>query len=404
MDQEVVGSSPTSRPIQTAPPTNEIIVRDRFITIVPVIETLDHNIQASCPAEVWLSHAKLKKLLPELYSLASKWIWRRRRSYWLTYFEGHLFYGDSRAAVVVSTSPLLVAAYTDEIDCIALLRFDDSLVSEYELRIGSRLITVNRYYDIEDSGYESDLVPGAATTGRYGNFMPLIADFLTHDVERLAERKAEINEGEWVRTETLGQSYLAENFAHPRDGRPCWSQQRAANSDAPEMLYYDRKVAQQEAIKRIFLMIFFAVIVLWALSGARRNELGAWPAVVVFGSFFVATVIGVLRLPHDVKRKTIRGKRLTIRSAYMGIGTFVISMLLAGFSEVLVYPRARTWQIAIWLATFFSTAAFYPFRDREAKQFAPNFGVWLIYSALAGFLILALMYIFTWVFALIYAK
>lgn len=367
-----------------------------------VIEPLDHNIQASCPAEVRLSHAKLKKLLPELYSLGSKWIWRRRRSYWLTYFAEHLFYGDSRAAVVVSTSPLLVAAYTREIDCIALLRFDDSLVSEYELRIGSRLITVNYYYKIEDSGYENDLVPGAASTGRFGNFRPLIADFLTDDVEQLAERKAKIDEGEWVRTETLGQAYLAEDLARPRDGRPCWSQQPAANSDAPpppEKLYYDRRVAQQEAIKRIFFLICFAGLTLWPLSDARRNSRGAWLAVVLFGSFFVAALIGVLRLPRDVKRKSIRGKRLTIKSAYMGIGTFVTSMLLAGFSEFLVYSRARTWQTAIWLATFLSTAAFYPFRDREAKQFAPNFGVWLIYSALAGFLPLVLMYIFAWVFS-----
>ena len=367
-----------------------------------VIEPLDQNLPASCPAEVRLSHAKLKKLLPDLYSLASKCIWRRRRSYWLTYFEEHLFYGDSRAAVVVSTSPLLIAAYTDEIDCIALLRFDDSLVSEYELRIGSRLITVNYYYEIDDSGYENDLVPGAGSTGRFGNFRPLIADFLTADVEQLAERKAKINEGEWVRTEMLGQAYLAEELAQPRDGRPCWSQQPAAESDAPplpEKLYYDRRVAQQEAIKRIFLLICFAGLMLWALSDARRNSPGAWAAVVLFGSFFVATVIGVLRLPRDVKRKSIRGKRLTIKSAYMGIGTFVVSILLAGFSEFLVYPRARTWQTAIWLTTFLSTAAFYPFRDREAKEFAPSFGVWLIYSALAGFLPLVLMYIFAIIFS-----
>ena len=363
-----------------------------------MIATLEHNIEASCPAKVWLSHVKLKKLQPDLYSFGSKWIWRRRRSEWLTYFEEHLYYGDSRAAVVVSTSPLLIAAYTDEIDCIALLRFDDSFVSEYGLEIGSRLITVNRYYDIEDSGYESDLVPGPANTGRYGNFMPFIADFLTDYVERLAERKAEISEDEWLRTETLGQKYLSEDFAQPRDGRPCWSQQPAVNSDAPEFLYYDRRVAQQEAIKRIFVLICFAGVTLWALSGVRRNARGAWPALILFGSFFVATVIGVLRLPRDIKRKTIRGKRVTIKSAYMGIGTLVISMLFAGFSEFLIYPRTRTWQIAVWLATFVSTAAFYPFRDREAKQFAPNFGVWLIYSALMGFLTLALMYILAWVF------
>ena len=396
VDQEVVGSSPTSRPIQTAQPNRP-----------PVIETLDHNIEASTPAEVWLSPAKLKKLMPEFYSLGSKWIWRRRRSYWLTYFEGHLYYGDSRAAVVVSTSPLLVAAYTDEIDCIALLRFDDSLVSKYGLEIGSRLITVNRYYDIDGSGYESDLIPGPATTGRYGNFMPFIADFLTDDVERLDKLKTEISEDEWLRTESLGQKYLAEDFARPRDGRPCWSEQPAVKSDAPslpEKLYYDRRVAQQEAVKRIFFLIFFAVVTLWALSGARRGVFAAREAVVVFGGFFVVTLIYVLRLPRDVKRKTILGRRWTIKSAYMGLGAFVALVLLEGFSEFFVSPWARTWQIALWLGTFVSTALFYPFRNREEKECAPSFGVWLIYSALAGFLTLALMYVFVWVFGWLYGR
>ncbi len=372
-----------------------------------MIETLEQNSEASLPAEVRLSHAKLKKLQPEFYSLGSKWIWHRRRSYWLSYFESHLYYGDSRSAVVVSTSPLLIAAYTDEIDCIAVLRFDDSLVSEYGLKIGSRLITTNRYYDIEDSGYESDLVPGPANTGRYGNFMPLIADFLTDNAERLDELKAEISEDEWLRTETLGQSYLTEGFARPRDGRPCWAQQPAAVSEAPplpEKLYYSRRVAQQEAIKRILLLIFFAVISLWALSGWRRGVFAAREAVVVFGGFFVVTLIGVLRLPRDIKRKTIRGKRLTIKSAYLGIGAFVATVLLTGFSEHLVYPRAKTWQIAVLVATFLATAAFYPFRNREEKEFATDFTRWLIYSAAAAFLTLALMYMFVWVFGWIHGK
>ena len=146
------------------------------------------------------------------------------------------------------------------------------------------------------------------------------------------------------------------------------------------------------------------MITLWALSGFRRGVFAAREAVVVFGIFFLAAAITVLRLPRDIKRKTIRGKRLTIKSAYMGIGTFVTSMLLAGFSEFLVYPIARTWQIAIWLVTFLSTAAFYPFRDRESKEYAPNFAVWLIYSAILGFLTLTLMYIFVWVFGWIYGK
>ena len=51
-----------------------------------------------------------------------------------TYLKEQLLHGDSRAAVVVSVDPLLlVAAYTDELDCVALLRFPDSeFVEEYD--------------------------------------------------------------------------------------------------------------------------------------------------------------------------------------------------------------------------------------------------------------------------------
>ena len=57
----------------------------------------------------------------------------------------HLEHGDSRAAIVVSTDPeLLIAAYTDELDCVAMLRLPkEPLVSKYSLLRGSRLLTVN---------------------------------------------------------------------------------------------------------------------------------------------------------------------------------------------------------------------------------------------------------------------
>src|SRR3954468_3482461 len=47
--------------------------------------------------------------------------------------------GDGRAAVVVSTEPLIVAAYTDAFDAAVLFRFDPSVVGR-ELRLGDRLL------------------------------------------------------------------------------------------------------------------------------------------------------------------------------------------------------------------------------------------------------------------------
>lgn len=193
-------------------------------------ETLDDNTAASNPGGFRLSSAKLKILQPELYGRFAWFGWylvdgkiKSRRSYWLTRIEEHLLYGDSRAAVVVGTSSLLVAAYTDEIDCVVLLRFQDRFVSEYNLERGSRLITVNTYDYDEGSSYEIDLNPGPEAGEYYQNFMPLIADFFTDDVERLNARKAGISEEEWQRAEDMGQAYLSQNYAPPRDGRPFWS-------------------------------------------------------------------------------------------------------------------------------------------------------------------------------------
>ena len=369
------------------------------LKLLAVTETLDDTAVASFPAGVRLSHAKLRKLQPELYSPLAKWIYRRRTAEWLTLIKEHLLYGDSRAAVVVSTSPLIVAAYTDEIDCVALLRFDDSFVSEYALEIGSRLITANLYDYLAEPGYESDLIPGPATSERYGNFTPLIADFLTDDVERLAERKAEITADEWLRTETLGQTYLTENFARPRDGRPCWCFQPAAKSEAPPLPEkpvkppYDPRVAKQEVIKRISFVFIFAGLTVLGIKVFRRHPPIRWLPAAVFAVMFVLTVVDLLRLPRDLKRKTIRGKRWTVKGVYLGVGAIAMAIVLVFFSEWLIYSSLGTWPaIAIWLAAFISTLAFYPWRNAEEKTQAPNFATWVIYSVLAGFVTLALAY------------
>ena len=113
----------------------------------------------------------------------------------------HLEYGDSRAAIVVSTDPeLLIAAYTDELDCVAMLRFpNDPLVSKYALQRGSRLLTVNTYK--QNQRLDTDLIPGPLAIPRWSGFDPIIADFVTDDMERVEARKFQIPSIEWERTQ-----------------------------------------------------------------------------------------------------------------------------------------------------------------------------------------------------------
>jgi hypothetical protein len=142
--------------------------------------------------------------------------------------DEHMQLGDSRAACVISVQPLIVAAYTDELDCVALLRFPSRLVEEFGLKTGAKLLTVNTYG--RGQRIMSDLVAGPRQTGRYSNFYPVIAEFVSDDVQRIAVRKTGIAEEEWMRCEQMGSESLRK-FPHRwRSGSPFYSAQPAAES------------------------------------------------------------------------------------------------------------------------------------------------------------------------------
>ena len=144
-----------------------------------------------------------------------KWI---KRDSFAEMVDEHLREGDSRAAVVISCSPLLVAAYTDELDCVAILRFPSEFKNRFALQQGSRLLTVNTYYVL--SSIAGDLIAGSGSFKRYQNFYPLIAEFLSDNSERIAQRKSQIAESEWDRCLLLGREYLVNRPGVVRDGSP----------------------------------------------------------------------------------------------------------------------------------------------------------------------------------------
>ncbi len=195
-------------------------------------KTLDDSTFATDPGQIRLSRNKLRVLRPDLYGLSGLWQsvlayfrlgWPQR-----TYIEEQLLCGDSRAAVVISTSPLLIAAYTDELDCIAMLRFPDEFTDEYDLQKGTRLLTVNCYGSLPD--YDPDLILGPKLIDRWTGFHPLIADFLTDDGERVEARKKQITEDEWQRALDMGMEYAKRYPKVARDGRPVYSATPAPRS------------------------------------------------------------------------------------------------------------------------------------------------------------------------------
>jgi hypothetical protein len=180
--------------------------------------------EASDPGGIRLDRAKLRRLCPEYFVEAGGKPLARldarlgRRAAGIFLVDDQLRYGDARAAVAVSLAPLLVAAYSDEMDCIALLRFPDELVAEHGLHLFSRLLTVNR--TLIGGPVAPDLEVGPLGHDGYVNFQPFIAEFLSSDTGRIRERKAKITEEEWRRAVSLGRRSMDKHGTRARDGRP----------------------------------------------------------------------------------------------------------------------------------------------------------------------------------------
>lgn len=197
----------------------------RFKAVRKACAEINARSFASDPGSLSLSPMLLQRLRPDWYTGGwDPFAWfdlklgGRAMARFLV--ADQLVHGDSRAALVVSLEPvLLVAAYTDELDCVAMLRFPSKLVGLHSLQVGQRLLTVNRYWG-PSQPVAPDLEHGPASLHNYRNFQPLIANFLAQDSHWLAKRTAEIEDAEWQRTVELSQSYLARFGTVARDGRP----------------------------------------------------------------------------------------------------------------------------------------------------------------------------------------
>jgi predicted Zn-dependent protease len=244
-------------------------------------EKVSQRGRASHPGRVRLSRERLKAFHPELFSC---WEWRlhllfaaqrypdKRQGFWVGRIARHLRRGDSRAAVVVRSAPdVIVAAYTDELDCVALLEFDQSEVTRRKLKEGDRLLCVNAYGSGE--AYEPDLAPGPARREHYNNFTPLIADFLTEDAERVRLRKEEISLDEWERVWRLGRYALAAGQT-VRYGRPLLAGSavpgKRARRGGPgrKTRHVLRGVGAAACVMAVLLAVMF-FIAFWGGAGSR---------------------------------------------------------------------------------------------------------------------------------------
>lgn len=170
---------------------------------------MDERSRASNPAGISLSTEKLSHLEPALLGterfLCSSPVCSMKHTTadLRARLQEHLELGDSRAAVVVATQPLLVAAWSDDLDGAVLLRFPEAFVERYALTPGSRLLSVNTYQALRHPKTREpvvavDLVPGPEATG-WSNVHPCIAEFISDDSTVIDARKRAIDEAEWAK-------------------------------------------------------------------------------------------------------------------------------------------------------------------------------------------------------------
>jgi hypothetical protein len=184
---------------------------------------------ASDPGMLQISKQRLGELHPELVA--------RPPGFWKSFFgygsrtgQGYchdmlawqLYSGDTRAALVMKTNPLIVACYISDFDAVQLLRFPQEFaeiaVERHQLKPGSRLVAVHMFWNPQDLASDLD-TPLNPLTNSWRNAKSLVAEFLSDDSERIRTLHADIEEDEWQRCAHLAQQRMRENLPC-RDGRP----------------------------------------------------------------------------------------------------------------------------------------------------------------------------------------
>ena len=127
-----------------------------------------------------------------------------------------LCYGDTQPAVVVSVDPLLIAAYSDEMDAVVMLRFPNEFVTEYNLYPGIRLTTSNVYFT--GSQCARDIFVGEHYCRRYVDFVPIVQLFLGKKDEKIQEKVELFGEDIWNTVREKANEYISLHPELCRDG------------------------------------------------------------------------------------------------------------------------------------------------------------------------------------------
>ena len=154
-------------------------------------------------------------------------------------------------------------------------------------------------------------------------------------------------------------------------------------------------ITRFEITKRILVVAGLAGFMLLSLMVTRSSPRTGWSGVALFGVMIILAVFDLSKL-RDHKIVSGEGIRANVRAPLIYSGTIILSIFF-GLLEVLLSSLAifRMPVIGIWLTTFVSTLAFYPFRGDQEENL-PGFKLWVIYCALMGAVSVGTSYLYRW--------
>ena len=171
----------------------------------------DGNSYATSPGRMRISDEKWK-YIAEVYRFG--FLKKLRVNRQRAAVQEFISYGDTNPAIVVSTAPLLVAAYAYDLDAVVMLSFPQAFVQKYNLKHYDKLISVNTYLS-EKQHYD---VFYWNNQSAWADFCPNIVDFLSDETTKLATHKNNIPDNTWDHVKTLSAEYLKNHAYLQREG------------------------------------------------------------------------------------------------------------------------------------------------------------------------------------------
>ncbi len=171
--------------------------------------TETHPGQLMLSKKLWKKNQELSHMTSKEQKISNKYLKRASE---------YLYLGDIQPGMVVCLDPVLVAVYSDEMDAVVVLKFPQEFKTNYELAMYQKLISVNMYFPYHVTGMSKDIFPGEKYLGRWSDFYPIIADFITEDYTLLNEHRMHINDSIWNKVQTLGLDYIEKHSDLVRDG------------------------------------------------------------------------------------------------------------------------------------------------------------------------------------------